>query len=344
MYKIFVRPFLFLFSPETIHACLVSVVKCFYKLFIFRFLLKKIYTVDSPLLHRKFLGLDFKNPVGLAAGFDKNASFYREFSDFGFGHIEIGTVTPQPQDGNQKPRSFRLVKDKALINRMGINNIGVDNIVKMLKNRPENIIIGGNIGKNTLTPNIKAWEDFSYCFEKLYEYVDYFVVNISCPNIGDISKLQDQDTLEDILYKLCEIRALKIQKKPILLKVSPDLNFKQIDETIDIIQKIGIDGIVATNTTILRNGLNTEESRIKEIGRGGLSGAPLRQRSTEIIRYIKQKTDGKMPVIGVGGIMSIQDAFEKIEAGADIIQVYTGFIYEGPGFVKKINNAILKKN
>ena len=275
--------------------------------------------------------------------YNKNASFYREFGLFGFSHIEIGTVTPKPQPGNPRPRSFRLPEDSALINRMGINNYGVDFVAEMLKSRPADLIIGGNIGKNTSTPNEKAVEDFAYCFEKLYEYVDYFVVNISCPNIGDIADLQDQDTLEEILGRLCFMRTQKALKKPIFLKVSPDLNFKQVDETIKIIQNLGIDGIVATNTTISRKGLKTNASRVKAIGNGGLSGAPLKDRSDVMIKYIKSKTGGKLPVIGVGGIMSVSDAIGKLEAGADLIQVYTGFIYEGPGIVKEIKKAILNK-
>jgi dihydroorotate dehydrogenase len=343
MYKVLIRPFLFIFPPESIHHWLVAIFKQFNKIFFCKKLIRKIYSVDSGLLEKEFIGIKFSNPVGLAAGFDKNASFYDDFSGFGFSHIEIGTVTPNPQNGNPKPRSFRLTRDQAIINRMGMNNLGVDAVVQKLKKRSGNLIIGGNIGKNTLTPNEKAVEDFAVCFDKLYEWVDYFVVNISCPNIGDIAKLQDQDTLEDILRRLSAIRSQKHVKKPILLKVSPDLNFKQIDETIDIIQKIGIDGIVATNTTITRIGLKTDESIVRAIGKGGLSGKPLKERSTEVIKYIKSRTNGKMPVIGVGGIMSIEDAMEKIEAGADLIQIYSGFIYEGPGFVKRINNAFLKK-
>ena len=226
---------------------------------------------------------------------------------------------------------------------MGFNNLGVEHAVEMLRIRPKNFIIGGNIGKNTLTPNEKAVDDYCYCFEKLYDFVDYFVINVSCPNIGDIDSLQDQESLMVILGQLVTLRAQKGPKKPILLKISPDLNFQQIDETIDIIVKLGIDGIVATNTTKTRNGLVTDENKVKSIGNGGLSGAPLGDRSTELIRYIKTKTNGKMPIIGVGGIMSVEDALEKIEAGADLIQIYTGFIYEGPGFVKRINRELVRR-
>jgi dihydroorotate dehydrogenase len=343
MYKSFIRPILFLFPPEKIHEWLVATVKIIHRIPFVSRLLKKCYAINSPIIEKEFLGMKFQNPVGLAAGFDKNAAFYREFSSFGFSHIEVGTITPKPQPGNPKPRSFRLPADRALINRMGINNLGVDHAVKMLKTRPKNLIIGGNIGKNTLTPNEKAVDDFRYCFEKLYDHVDYFVVNISCPNIGDIATLQDQEVLVGILSQLVSLRAQKQLKKPILLKISPDLNFKQIDETISIIQKLGIDGIVATNTTITRNALLTGANKVKSIGNGGLSGAPLRDRSTELIRYIKSRTNGSMPIIGVGGIMSVEDAIEKMEAGAELIQVYTGFIYEGPGFVRRINREMLKR-
>jgi len=344
MYKYLVRPFLFLLPPETIHQCIVIAIKFLFRFKLIETLFNKLYVVNSKSLKKEFLGIIFKNPVGLAAGFDKNASFYREFSSFGFGHIEIGTITPKPQPGNPRPRSFRIPKDKALINRMGFNNLGAENAIELLKNRPENLIIGGNIGKNTLTPNNEARNDFVYCFEMLYNYVDYFVVNISCPNIGDIAELQDQDTLMAILGELTALRAQKRVKKPVLLKISPDLNFRQIDEIIKIIEESGIEGIVATNTSISRMGLNTNKKRIDEIGNGGLSGEPIRERSTEIIRYIKTRTNGRMPVIGVGGIMSAGDALEKMEAGADLIQIYTGFIYEGPGLVNAINKAIIKMN
>lgn len=336
MYRLIIRPLLFLIYPEKVHHMLVSVIKTAYQLAPFRFILVKIFNFSFSSLEKEVFGLYFKNPVGLAAGFDKDASFYKEFSVFGFGFIEIGTVTPKPQQGNPLPRSFRLPKDKALINRMGFNNLGVDQALDRLKSRPDGLIIGGNIGKNTATPADKVVEDYEYCFTRLYDHVDYFVVNVSCPNIGDISKLQDQETLEAILGRLAQLRKERKIYRPILLKISPDLNFKQIDETLAIVRKNGIDGIVAVNTTITRDGLLTPVEKVKAIGNGGLSGAPLRQRSNEIIRYIKQKTKGELPVIGSGGIMTPSDAIEKIEAGADLLQVYTGFVYEGPGFVKKI--------
>ena len=342
MYRYLIRPFLFLISPEKIHHLLVKFIKFLYRLPLISNIFKKIYVHESSVLERKVFGLHFKNQVGLAAGFDKDASFYEEFSAFGFGFIEIGTVTPKPQSGNPKPRSFRLPKDKALINRMGFNNLGVDQAVRRLQNRPDGLIIGVNIGKNTVTPEEKVVEDYEYCFARLYDYVDYFVVNVSCPNIGDMSMLQDQKIIEAILERLSQLRKAKSVYKPILLKISPDLNFRQIDETIKIIQRIGIDGIVAVNTTITRKGLITSEAKVKAIGKGGLSGAPLREKSNAIIRYIKEKTEGMLPVIGAGGIMTVNDALEKLEAGADLIQVYTGFIYEGPGFVRRILKALSK--
>ncbi len=342
MYKAIVRPLLFLVSPEKIHELLVSTVTVAHRLPLIPYILRKMYCLEEPVLEKEFLGMRFKNPVGMAAGFDKNASFYKEFSSFGFGFIEIGTITPRPQPGNPKPRSFRLPKDKALINRMGLNNHGADAAVEMLRNRKPGLIIGGNIGKNTDTPDEKAVDDFVYCFEKLYDFVDYFVVNISCPNTGEIDKLQDQDVMTGILGEIVARRALKSLKKPVLLKISPDLNFKQIDEALQIIQNLNIDGIVATNTTVKRNNLVSDTGTVKSIGNGGLSGGPLTSRSTEVIRYVREKTGGKLPIIGVGGIMSVKDAQEKLNAGAGLIQVYTGFIYEGPAFVKRILRSLLK--
>jgi len=336
MYKRIIRPILFLFSPESIHHFVVVVIKCLSVVPFGMTLLRLLYTKNRPELKKKVFGLEFKNPVGLAAGFDKNASFFQEFSAFGFGFIEIGTVTPMGQPGNPKPRSFRLPKDKALINRMGFNNKGVKEAAERLKKRKPGIIIGGNIGKNTSTPNNKAQYDYEYCFETLYDYVDYFVVNVSCPNISDLKELQDQEMLNGILEHLMKRRAEKSIKKPVLLKISPDLNLRQVDETLKIVEKTGVDGIVATNTTVSRKGLKTETKRVSEIGNGGLSGAPVTQRSTEMIRYIKDKTNGKLPVIGVGGIMTPRDAWDKLNAGADLVQVYTGFVYEGPGLVRRI--------
>jgi len=343
MYSWILRPILFLFPPEFIHACSVFFVKLIAIIPFCGSFVRKLCTVRSDLLEKEVMGLKFPNPVGFAAGFDKNAEFFNEFSVFGFGFIEIGTVTPRPQPGNPKPRLFRLTADKALINRMGFNNKGVDHAVNQLKKTKKKLIIGGNIGKNTLTIEENVVEDYVYCFQQLYDHVDYFVVNVSCPNIGDISRLQDQETVERILRRLSEIRGLKPIRKPVLLKISPDLNYRQIDETISIIQKHSMDGIVAVNTTISRDGLITSGKMIKKAGDGGLSGAPLKARSNEIIRYIKTKTGGNLPVIASGGVMSVQDAIEKLESGADLIQVYTGFIYEGPAFVRKINKKLLER-
>ncbi|HSH52738.1 MAG TPA: quinone-dependent dihydroorotate dehydrogenase [Bacteroidales bacterium] len=342
MYKRIIRPLLFLLQPETIHNLIVFILKIVFKIPGIQLIIKCIYSVNDERLKRTFLGMIFDNPVGFAAGFDKNAEVYNQFSSFGFSFIEIGTITPKPQLGNPKPRSFRIPKDLGLINRMGFNNKGVDHTIKKLKRKNRKVIIGGNIGKNTLTTNNNALDDYVYCFERLYAHVDYFVVNLSCPNIKDLDKLQDKDSAITILNKLTKNRQLKEKYKPILLKISPDLTREQLDDVVEIFNITGIDGIVATNTTRSREGLKTDKEKIKKIGDGGLSGAPLTKRSTEIIRYLHKKSEGNMPIIGVGGIMSVKDALEKLDAGATLIQVYTGFIYHGPGFVKQINKAILK--
>ncbi len=343
MYKSIFRPLFFRFSPEAIHHVVAGGLNSFFKIPGSRQGARALFNVDDPLLGREVFGLKFKNPVGVAAGFDKQATMYNELARLGFGFVEIGTVTPKPQPGNLKPRLFRLPKDKALINRMGFNNIGVDEAVKNLKRRRPDIIIGGNIGKNTATPNKTAINDYVICFEKLFDHVDYFVVNVSCPNISDLHELQDQDHLMQILGKLQQINLAMSAPKPILLKVSPDLNNGQLDEVIDIVKHTNIAGVVATNTTITRNGLTTAENRLKEIGNGGLSGRPIRERATEVIRYLSEKSDRAFPIIGVGGIFTAEDAIEKLEAGADLVQVYTGFIYEGPFIAKKINKALLNR-
>jgi dihydroorotate dehydrogenase len=299
--------------------------------------------VDHPLLKTDFLGIQFSNPVGLAAGFDKNAEVYSEFQAFGFSFIEVGTITPLGQPGNPKPRSFRIQADRGLINRMGFNNRGAEMAAgNLARKRPKGLVLGGNIGKNTLTPNERAAADYEAVFRTIYQGVDYFVVNVSCPNITDLRALQDQDSLEAILGRILKIREEMDVVKPVLLKISPDLNDRQLDETLDIVSRLGLDGIVATNTTISRKGLKTPEKRIRAIGDGGMSGAPLTGRSLEMVRIIHEKTGGRLPVIAVGGIMSVRDAMNMIEAGATLIQLYTGFIYEGPGLVRKINKAILR--
>ncbi len=343
MYKSIFRPVLFRFSPESVHHFVVNSLKLLFRIPGAGRIINKLTQVNDPRLEKEVFGLKFKNPVGIAAGFDKQAELYNELSNFGFGFIEIGTVTPKGQPGNPKPRLFRLPQDKALINRMGFNNGGVDNAVKNLKKRKTHVIVGGNIGKNTLTPNSEAINDYVFCFEELFDFVDYFVVNVSCPNITDLHELQDQDSLVKILGQIQEINHTKIHPKPVLLKVSPDLNYKQLDEVIEIVRLTGIDGVVATNTTISRQNLITDQARIKKIANGGLSGKPISERSTEVIRYLAEKSGKAFPIIGVGGIFTPEDALEKLNAGADLVQVYTGFIYEGPFIAKKINTALLKK-
>ena len=340
MYKSLIRPLLFLLQPESVHHLVVSLVKILFVIPGVKSLFTALYKTDDPGLKREVFGLKFRNPVGLAAGFDKNASFFGQFSAFGFSHIEIGTVTPLGQPGNPRPRSFRLKKDRALINRMGFNNHGVEAAAAKLRRRNTNIIIGANLGKNTATPNENAVEDYAKVFEGLYDFADYFVVNVSCPNISDLSHLQDREQLQGILQRLQGIRSARSPQKPVLVKISPDLNNKQIDDVIDLIREYKMDGIIATNTTILREGLSSDAQMVEKIGKGGLSGSPVRKRSTDIIRYIHDKTAGSLPIIGVGGIMSSQDAREKLEAGASLVQVYTGFVYEGPGIVKNINRSL----
>lgn len=344
MYKLIVRPLLFLLQPETVHHLVITLLKLFLLIPGSKFLLLKSYKSSSPLLNREVLGLSFTNPVGLAAGFDKNADFYDEIGSFGFSFVEIGTVTPKSQPGNPKPRSFRLKKDKALINRMGFNNKGVEYASNRLRKQQRNIVIGGNIGKNTNTPNDSAVDDYLYCFKELYDHVDYIAVNISCPNVANLRHLQEGEHLGIIFEALTAERKQRTSYKPILLKVSPDLSTEQLDETIQKAIETGIDGFIATNTTTSREGLLTDSKIVGQIGNGGLSGAPLTKRSTEIIRYIYSKTSGSKPIIGVGGILTPEDALEKLEAGASLVQVYTGFIYSGPSIVKRINNAILSKS
>jgi dihydroorotate dehydrogenase len=344
MYKGIIRPFLFLLKPEAVHSLVVKSIKAFFFIPFVKPIVRSVFSCkNSSKLKRNVFGLEFINPIGLAAGFDKNADLFQHFDAFGFSFVEVGTITPKAQPGNPKPRSFRLKKDKALINRMGFNNLGVDNAVNNLKRRRNHrIIIGGNIGKNTLTPNDKAHEDYLCCFKELYNYVDYFVVNVSCPNIKDLKQLQDFDNLSGILSEVTLYRSSQKQYKPILLKVSPDLTEEQLDSNIETAQQYKLDGFVATNTTTSRANLLTDQQTIESIANGGLSGEPLKNRSTEVIRYIHSKTKGLMPIIGVGGISSVQDALEKLDAGASLIQLYTGFIYEGPGIVKKICKAIDK--
>jgi len=341
MYKTFIRPVFFKFSPETIHHWVVGGLRFIFKIPFKASAVRKFTAIDDPRLERELFGLKFKNPVGIAAGLDKQAEMYNELANLGFGFVEVGTITPKGQPGNPQPRLFRLPKDKALINRMGFNNSGVDAAIENLKKRKTNIIVGGNIGKNTATPNDKAIDDYLYLFEKLFDYVDYFVVNVSCPNITDLHELQDQESLTHILMEIQMLNLQRPKPKPVLLKVSPDLNEKQLDEVIEIVANTKIDGVVATNTTITRNGLQTDKKKIEEIANGGMSGQPIKNRATEVIRYLAEKSNKAFPIIGVGGIFTPEDAIEKLNAGADLVQVYTGFIYEGPMIAKRINKALL---
>lgn len=343
MYKLLIRPILFLFDPEAVHHLTFKWLKYFLNIPFIKEAVKNHYTLNDKQLETEVFGLKFPSPVGLAAGFDKDALLYNELSNFGFGFIEVGSLTPKPQKGNSKKRLFRLKNDQALINRMGFNNRGVDNAVKRLKRRKTDIIIGGNIGKNTSTTDEKAKADYIYSFKALHSLVDYFVVNVSCPNVGKMEKLQSKDFLMDLLSELKQINATYPKPKPILLKIAPDLNQTQLDEVIEVIIATKTDGVIATNTSISRENLSTSEYDLNRIGNGGLSGKPLTKKSTEVIRYLHQKSNGAFPIIGVGGIHNEEDALEKLDAGATLVQVYTGFIYEGPSLVKRINKAILKR-
>lgn len=305
-------------------------------------LFRSIYCIRHPSLERELFGLHFPNPVGIAAGFDKEAKLYSQLGHFGFGHIEIGTVTPLGQPGNPKPRLFRLPEDKALINRMGFNNQGLQAVISNLGNKKRTTIIGGNIGKNTLTPNESATQDYCRCFEALFDYVDYFVVNVSCPNIADLSRLQNRDELLSLLLALQAINRSKPCSKPVLLKISPDLTEEQLDEVIEISGLTGLSGLIATNTSSRRDGLTTGQAEVEAIGNGGLSGKPLQQKSLRAISYLHRKSGGKIPVIAAGGIFTASDAMEALRAGASLVQVYTGFVYEGPAIARRINKSIVK--
>ncbi len=346
MYKLFLRPLLFCFDPEKVHHFTFSMVRFLSTIPGIPFIFKSLYLLEDKRLERQLFGLTFKNPVGLAAGFDKDAKLYNELSNFGFGFIEIGTLTPKAQEGNPKKRLFRLKADEAIINRMGFNNGGVMDAVERLKVN-KGVLIGGNIGKNKVTANEEAVEDYRICFNALFDYVDYFVVNVSSPNTPNLRALQEKEPLMNLLKALqVENKSLSLRAesrsqkaKPILLKIAPDLTNEQLLDIIDIVAETKIDGVIATNTTISRDGLHDEN--IKEAG--GLSGKPLSQRSTEVIRFLSEKSNKAFPIIGVGGIHSAKDALEKLEAGADLVQLYTGFIYEGPKLVAQINKAILSR-
>ena len=336
MYKVLIRPIFFLFDPEKIHHFTFAFIRLVCKIPGVTWLLKRLYVVNDVRLERKVFGLTFKNPVGLAAGFDKDAKLFNELNHLGFGFIEIGTLTPKPQDGNPKKRLFRLIDDQAIINRMGFNNGGVLEAVERLK-KNSGVLIGGNIGKNKVTPNENAVEDYKICFNALFEYVDYFVVNVSSPNTPNLRELQDKEPLTKLL-KVLKMENSKHQNgKPILLKIAPDLTNEQLLDIIDIVKETKIEGIIATNTTISREGLTSKNKNET----GGLSGKPLTHRSTEVIQFLSEKSNKAFPIIGVGGIHSVEDALEKLNAGAVLIQLYTGFIYEGPKLIKDINKALL---
>lgn len=339
MYKLLIRPLFFCFDPEKIHYFTFSAIRFLNKIPGFSGIFKALYEVNDPRLEREVFGIKFKNPVGLAAGFDKDAKLYQELSNFGFGFIEIGTLTPVGQDGNPKKRLFRLKEDHAIINRMGFNNGGVQEaIVRLKKNK--GVLIGGNIGKNKVTPNEEAVNDYEICFEALFPYVDYFVVNVSSPNTPNLRELQEKEPLKKLLQTLENNTLQSTNHKPILLKIAPDLTDEQLLDIIEIVNETKIAGVIATNTTISREGLQSENK--SEMG--GLSGKPLTKRSTEVIRFLSEKSNKSFPIIGVGGIHSAEDAMEKLHAGASLVQLYTGFIYEGPALVKAINKKILAQS
>jgi len=339
LYKSFLKPFLFRLNPETAHYVTFTSVEKIFKLPGVLSLARSKFTVNSSKLEKTVFGIKFPNPVGLAAGLDKNAILFDELGYLGFGFTEIGTVTPVAQQGNPKPRMFRLPKDEALINRMGFNNDGAKAIAGRLRKKKSSVIIGGNIGKNKITPNEKAIDDYEICFRELYDVVDYFVVNVSSPNTPGLRELQEKEPLKRILNRLQELNTEMGKdgmRKPLLLKIAPDLTVEQLDEIIEVVLETKLDGVIATNTTLSREGLQTPASEVESIGQGGLSGRPLAKKSTEVIRYIAAKSQKRFALIGSGGIHSPEDAMEKLEAGADLVQLYTGFIYEGPGLVKRI--------
>lgn len=342
LYTQFLKPLLFRLSPEQAHHLTVKLLETSLMIPGVSAIMRKQYHLADDRLRRQCFGIDFPNPVGLAAGFDKDGRYFHAMSNLGFGFIEIGTVTPRPQGGNPQPRLFRLPKDKALINRMGFNNEGVDALVERLKKgRPEGVVLGGNIGKNKDTPNEKATDDYLICFKKLFPYVDYFVVNVSSPNTPNLRDLQEKEPLTKLLSTLQQRNKEEDSPKPILLKIAPDLTDGQLDDILEIAKATELAGIIATNTTISREGLETNTTEVSTIGNGGLSGAPLRERATEVIRYLAEHSKGELPIVGVGGITNGQDAVDKLAAGACLIQVYSGLIYAGPTLVKDICKAVL---
>ena len=340
MYKHILIPILFRFNAETAHNLTFSGLSLLRYIPFGRAIVRSLYKRTYPTLEREVFGIRFPNPVGLAGGLDKNGEYYNDMANFGFGFVEIGSLTPQPQDGNPKPRCFRSIQDKAIINRFGINNKGVKNAVEHLKKvRPE-VIVAANISKNTTSINEDAAKDYESAFALMYDFVDMFVLNVSCPNVVGLTSLQDITFLSDIVDKLLSLRMYYDEYRPILLKVSPDLPHQQLDEIIDYCMRSGVDGIVAGNTTRSREGLTISQEQIDKIGNGGMSGAPIRKKNLELVRYISEKTKGKLPIIGVGGIMSGKDAKDMLDAGASLIEIYSGFIYEGPALIKNINKYL----
>lgn len=335
MYKL-IRPLLFLMSPENAHSLIFKLLKIARYIPLSGPIIRLFCCYRKPSLEREVFGLKFPNPVGLAAGLDKNATSYNDLANLGFGFVEIGSITPKPQDGNPKPRCWRLLKDNAILNHMGINNVGVKQAVKNIQHNKPRILIGGNISKNATTTNEQAPLDYEKAFAQLYDYVDYFVINVSCPNVKGLQSLQQVDSLSLIIRKVVEIRRYCDVYRPILLKISPDLSEETLDQVIELLLSSGLDGVVACNTTTSREGLNTPNETLKNMGDGGISGAPLKEKALHVIRTIHQKTDGNLPIIGVGGIMTPQDAKDMLEAGASLVQIYSGFIYEGPTFVRRI--------
>jgi len=335
---------LFCFDAEKVHGFVSSSLQFFFGIPGMAAIVRKVISVTDVRLEREVFGLKFKNPVGVAAGFDKEARLFGALGNLGFGFVEVGTVTPEKQPGNEKPRLFRLPADNALINRMGFNNEGLDVILQRLKkHRKTDVVLGVNLGKNTLTPNENAADDYVRLFKGLFDVADYFVVNVSCPNISDLRELQDQDALREILVRIQSVNLKKDYPKPVLLKVSPDLNFSQLDEVIQLVKETQIAGVVAVNTSVGRNHLKTQKERVGTIGRGGLSGKPLQKRAREVVRYLSKNSGKAFPIIGVGGIFTPEDALQMLDAGADLVQVYTGFIYEGPMIARRINKAILER-
>lgn len=339
MYKL-LKALIFRFSPEQAHELTMKFLSLACSIPGLAGAIRANYWVQHPSLNVNVAGLQFPNPVGLAAGFDKDAKWLKELETLGFGFVEIGTVTPRAQSGNPKPRLFRLPDDEGIINRMGFNNDGVEAAVERLKHRPKGLIVGGNIGKNKVTPNDQAEEDYMACFQALHPYVDYFVVNVSSPNTPGLRDLQAKEPLAKLLQSLMLKNLSKEQQRPIFLKIAPDLTDEQLDDIVDLVGETGIAGVIATNTTISRAGLSTKADEVEAMGAGGLSGAPVKNRSTEVIRYLHAKSGGAFPIIGVGGVASGADAQEKLEAGASLVQVYSGLVYEGPGLVKRINQHL----